>query len=184
MAWRTPPSELNAWLAKRRQRDSAELGNVSRLARRRRLSARRRRASVPGTARPLSPAATPIKPRSPAPARSQQARLRGQLTAGIARVDGAVGLDEQHLRPVGGVRAVLDSSGDDEDLAGPKLDVAVAQMDGQAAAEHVEEVIGLVVLVPHERPLDLDDLQLVVVEVADDARLVGSVEQREAWPPG
>jgi len=39
-----------------------------------------------------------------------------------------------------------------------------------------EEVIGLVVLVPHERPLNLDDLELVVVEETDDARLVGVLE--------
>jgi hypothetical protein len=60
----------------------------------------------------------------------------------------------------------------DEDLAGREFDVAVPQMDGQPAAEHQKEVIGLVVPVPHEGPLHLDYLQLVVVEEADDARLI------------
>jgi hypothetical protein len=47
------------------------------------------------------------------------------------------------------------------------------------AAEHQKEVIGLIVLVPHERPLHLDCLELVVVEETDDARLVGLLEQRQ-----
>ena len=46
MAWRTPPPELTAWLTPQRRPDAAEPGQTSRPARRRRLSARRRRVRV------------------------------------------------------------------------------------------------------------------------------------------
>ena len=45
----------------------------------------------------------------------------------------------------------------------PQLHVAVTQVDRQPAAEHEEEVVGFVVLVPDERAVDAHDLQLVVV---------------------
>ena len=62
-----------------------------------------------------------------------------------------------------------------------KLDVAVTQVDRQLAADDKEEVVGLVVLVPDERALDLDDLKLVVVDEPDDARLVRLPEQRQLF---
>ena len=74
---------------------------------------------------------------------------------------------------------MLDPARHDEDLACLELDVAVPQMDRQPAAEHQKEIIGLVVLVPHERPHDLDYLELVVIEETDDARLVGFLEERQ-----
>ena len=76
-------------------------------------------------------------------------------------------------------RAVLDAAGDDVQLAGAQLDLAVAQLDHQAAAEHEEEVVGVLVAVPHELAQHLDDRDLVVVEVRDDARVKRRVEQRE-----
>ena len=54
-------------------------------------------------------------------------------------------------------------------------------MDRQLAADDKEEVVGLVVLVPDERALDLDDLKLVVVDEPDDARLVRLPEQRQLF---
>jgi hypothetical protein len=47
------------------------------------------------------------------------------------------------------------------------------------APDDQEEVVGLIVLVPHERSFDLDHLQLVVVDMADDAWLIGLIEERE-----
>jgi hypothetical protein len=78
-----------------------------------------------------------------------------------------------------GLGAVLHAPRHDEQLALPQLDVAVSKVDGQAPAHDEEEVVGLVVLVPDERPLHLDDLQLEVVQVADDPGLVGLAQELE-----
>jgi hypothetical protein len=78
-----------------------------------------------------------------------------------------------------GSRAMLDAAGHDEQLAWGELDVAVAQLDREPAGEDEEEVVGLVVLVPHELAVCLDDLDLVVVQIPDDARAEWGVEQRE-----
>jgi hypothetical protein len=68
-------------------------------------------------------------------------------------------------------RAVLDAAGDDEQLTGPEIDVAVAKLDRQASHKDEEEVIGIGVCVPHELALHLDQLELVIVELADDLGL-------------
>ena len=65
--------------------------------------------------------------------------------------------------------AMLDTSGNDEHLAGREFDIAIAKLDRESARQHEEEVIGVVVLVPDELPLNPNHRQLVVVEVADDA---------------
>ena len=72
---------------------------------------------------------------------------------------------------------MLDTARDDEHLAGTELHVAVAELDRQPPAENEEEVIRVVMLVPHEFAQNLDDHELVVVQVADDARAVGTLEQ-------
>ena len=68
-------------------------------------------------------------------------------------------------------RTVLDALRNDADLAGPEPHLAVAQQDAQRARQHLEEVVGVVVLVPDEGAADLHDQEVVVVELADDPRL-------------
>ena len=75
---------------------------------------------------------------------------------------------------------MLDSAWDDEQLARIQLDIAVAEVDREMPADDQEEVVGLVVLVPYERALDLDDLELVIVDEADDAGAIRLVQQRES----
>jgi hypothetical protein len=70
-----------------------------------------------------------------------------------------------------GDRAVLDSLGHDEQLTRPEGDIAITQLDDQAALEHEKEVIGVVVLVPHELALRLDDHEDVAVELVYRPRL-------------
>ena len=76
-------------------------------------------------------------------------------------------------------RAVLDAARDDEQLACGQFDVAVAQLNRKAALEHEEEVVGLLVGMPHELAACLDHLQLEVVQVADDPRAERLVELGE-----
>ncbi len=70
-----------------------------------------------------------------------------------------------------GHRTMLDALRDDEQLAGPELHILVTQLDPEAALQHEEEVIGVLVAVPDELPLHLHHHQVVPVELADGARL-------------
>jgi len=65
---------------------------------------------------------------------------------------------------------VLHAAGDDEEVAFAQLDVTVAQLDRQSALEDEEEVVSVWVRVPDELALELPDLDLVAVVVADDPR--------------
>src|SRR5262249_61596682 len=66
-----------------------------------------------------------------------------------------------------GARAVLDAARHDEELALAKLHVPVAQLDRQAAAQDEEEVVRVVVAVPDELALHLDDPHVVLVDAGD-----------------
>src|SRR5829696_3819768 len=114
-----------------------------------------------------------------APAISELEGLCGQTAARIAGVDRSLWLDQQHVRLVIRLRAVLDAAWYHEQLTLLQLDVTVAQVDRQSPAEDKEEVVGVVVLVPDERPLDFHDLQLVVFEVANDSGFIRAREQRK-----
>jgi hypothetical protein len=101
------------------------------------------------------------------------------LRAGVARVRRPVRLDQEDVRLFIGDRAVLDAARDDEEVSLAELDVPVAQLDRQPPLEDEKEIVGLGVRVPDELALDLADLDLVVVVVADDAWLEVVVEGRE-----
>ena len=74
---------------------------------------------------------------------------------------------------------MLDAARDDEELSLAELDLPVAQLDRQPPLENEEEVIRVGVRMPDELALDLSDLNLVFVVVADDARLEVLVDGRQ-----
>jgi hypothetical protein len=78
-----------------------------------------------------------------------------------------------------GDRAVLDAARDDEDVALAELEVSVTELDREPPLEDEKEIVRVGVRVPDELALDLPDLDLVVVVVADDPRLEMLVEGRE-----
>jgi hypothetical protein len=78
-----------------------------------------------------------------------------------------------------GDRAVLGASRDDEDVALIELDVSMPELDREPPLEDEKEIVRVGVRVPDELALDLADLDLVVVVVADDPRLKMLVEGRE-----
>ena len=96
--------------------------------------------------------------------------LRGRRR--VTGVRCALGLDQQNVRLFVGDRTVFDSLGNDVDLAGPKFNVAVSQLDGQAPLQNHEEVIRVFMLVPLEGAFDLDDHEIVAVELSDRPGLV------------
>ena len=66
---------------------------------------------------------------------------------------------------------VLDTLGDDKQLAWTKRHVVLAHSDGNLPLEHEKEVIGLVVRVPDELALDLDHHQVMSVKLTDRSGL-------------
>ena len=83
------------------------------------------------------------------------------------------------MRLLVGDRAVLDAARDDKEVSLAELDVPVAQLDREPPLEDEKEVVRVGVRVPDELALDLPNLDLVVVVVADDPRLEVLVDGRE-----
>ena len=65
---------------------------------------------------------------------------------------------------------VLDSPLHDEELTRVEGDVAATKLDGQAALHHEEELVLVLVMMPHELALQLRDLDVLPVQLADDPR--------------
>jgi hypothetical protein len=86
----------------------------------------------------------------------------------IASVDDPGWLDQQRVNFTIGDRAVLHTARHDEQLAGIKADVALAELDGQCADDDDEQLVGVLMCVPDELALDLDDHDFVVIEPRDD----------------
>src|SRR6266511_1466665 len=104
---------------------------------------------------------------------------RRTLAAGVAGVRGPARLDQQDMSLLVRARAVLDAARDDEDLARVELDVPLAELDRQVPFQDEKEIVGVGMGVPDELALNLDELELVVVQVADDAGAEGLVEGGE-----
>jgi hypothetical protein len=66
--------------------------------------------------------------------------------------------------------SVLDALWDDEEFARVERDVAIAELDHEAALEDEEQLVRMLVMVPHEVACELRDLDLLAVELTDDAR--------------
>src|SRR6266568_2137820 len=74
---------------------------------------------------------------------------------------------------------LLDSPGHDNHFSFRELDVAVAELDPHPPLHDEKQLVLLLVLVPHEFPLELDELDGAVVDLADDLRAPMFVKQRE-----
>jgi hypothetical protein len=70
-----------------------------------------------------------------------------------------------------GAGAVLHAARHDDALARRHIDDMVAELDAEAALPHQEELFRVVMVVPGEFALDLDDLDLLAVGGGDDFRL-------------
>ena len=72
---------------------------------------------------------------------------------------------------------MLHAARDNEQLTRVKVDIPLPQLDRHATAENEEELVRLIMGMPGELAADLDNGDLVVVQVGDDARGVWLVEQ-------
>ena len=64
-------------------------------------------------------------------------------------------------------RTMLDALWHDEHLSGTKVNIAIPQLDRKLALQDEEEIVRVVVLVPSERNLDLNDHEIVAIELTD-----------------
>lgn len=88
-------------------------------------------------------------------------------------------LDQKQMCLIFGYGAMLDPLGDNEQFTWTQGHITLAHADGDSALEYEEEIIRVVVRVPDELTLDLDDHEVVTIELAHDAWLPVSVEGGE-----
>ncbi|SHX75622.1 Uncharacterised protein [Mycobacteroides abscessus subsp. abscessus] len=67
-------------------------------------------------------------------------------------------------------RAVLDTAGDDKQLAGAQGDGAITYLNIELALDNQEEFVGVGVRVPDKLAGEFDHLDLVVIQSSDDLR--------------
>lgn len=95
---------------------------------------------------------------------------RSKRAAGIPGVDYTRRLDEYGVHFARGDRTVLDATRYDEHLPWAEGDVAVSQLDGELPRNHQEQLVGLLMRVPHELTLELHELDFVIVEPRHNLR--------------
>jgi hypothetical protein len=105
--------------------------------------------------------------------------LHRPLISNASGVDGPDGLEEENVRLPCCNRLVLDTPRNDEELSRLEPDFAVTKLDRQTALEHEEELVFSLVTVPDELALRLRDLDVLPVELADDARAPVFAEEAE-----
>lgn len=86
----------------------------------------------------------------------------------LARVDHSSRLNNQRMTLALRPRDVLDPLRNHEKLPFPNSDNPISELDDHLALDHQERLVGVVVLVPNEVALELDDLELDVVQLCDD----------------
>src|SRR5438105_5034350 len=79
-----------------------------------------------------------------------------QLVLNVAGVEGGGGLEEEDVRLLLGDRPMLDAARDDQEFPLFQPDVAIAQLHAEAALHHQEHLVFVLMVVPDERPLELD----------------------------
>ena len=93
------------------------------------------------------------------------------LVPHVAGVERRGRLEQQDVGLLVGHRAVLDAAGHDQERALLQPDVSVPELHAEAALHDEEKLILVVVVVPDERPLELDELHLLAVQLGDDLGL-------------
>ena len=96
-------------------------------------------------------------------------RIDGALVAQVARIEGGDGLQKQDVCLGVGHGFVLDTSWHDKELALVQLDDAIAQVDSEPAPKDEEQLVLALMVMPDELALELGELDVLAVELADNA---------------
>src|SRR5688500_20403566 len=92
------------------------------------------------------------------------------LVDDVARVESTRGLEEDDLDLVVGHRPVLDTPWHADQLTRAELDRAVAELHAELPAVNEEQLVLVVVVVPHELTAKLYELSLLVVKLLNVPR--------------
>src|SRR5271170_69853 len=95
----------------------------------------------------------------------------GPLVADVAGVQRRGRLEQQDVGLFLGDRPVLDPAGYDEELALLQPDLAIPEIHAESPLHHQEQLVLVLVMMPDELALELDQLDLLAVELAGDPRL-------------
>jgi hypothetical protein len=105
----------------------------------------------------------------------------GSLRDHVTRVERRGGLEEQDVDFSLGDRPMLDASRNDDELALGHGNDAISEMHVEAPVQNEEELVFVLVLMPNEFALELDELHVLAVQLTDDLRIPVSVESRELF---
>src|SRR5262245_59232531 len=97
----------------------------------------------------------------------------------IACVEHRLWLKQDHMRFFFSHRAVLNAFWHDEKLARLQDDLLIAQQKAQPALHHQKELILCLVLMPDKLPLDLDQFDIRVVQLARNPGIPMVLKKRE-----
>src|SRR5262249_4966119 len=104
--------------------------------------------------------------------------LHRPLVAHVAGVQRRGWLGEKKVGFLLGNGPVFDATRHDQEFALFEPDVPILELHAEAALDDQEEFVLVVVVVPDERPLELDQLHLLAVQFTHDLRLPLLAEQR------
>jgi hypothetical protein len=122
----------------------------------------------PTTVPPLESAGSRLAARWPA---LQAFRLvDSAIAAHVSSVERRGRLGKKYVGLTCGHGLVFDPPRHDEELAFVEVDGSLAEVDGEASSEDQEELVLLFVVMPHELALELRELDVLAVQLADDPR--------------
>src|SRR5262245_63789017 len=74
---------------------------------------------------------------------------------------------------------MLDAARHDEELACVERHATIAKFHDEAAVDDEKQLVFVLVVMPHELALELHELDVLTVQLADDFRVPVGVKQRE-----
>jgi hypothetical protein len=101
------------------------------------------------------------------------------LVLHVARVQRRTRLEQQNVGFLIGHWAVFDATRNDQELALLQPNMAIPELHAEPAFDHQEKLVLVVVVVPYEGGLELDQLHQLAVEFADNLRFPGVGETGE-----
>lgn len=95
-------------------------------------------------------------------------RRRQCLMLDIAGVPGRGRLEDQHVNFIIGNCPVLDTSRHDDEFTFAELYDPVSKLDPKGATQDKKQLVLVLVMMPHELALELDELHFLPIQLADD----------------
>src|SRR5262249_848341 len=141
----------------------------------------RRTESAPRIPRGLRVSVPPCEFFLPAPLDSVGLR-HGAVRGHVAGVERRRGLEQQHVDLFRSDWPMLDAARHDDELAAFDSHRAIAKLHVEAALENEEELVFILVVMPHELAAEFHQLDMLAVQLADDLGVEVRTEQRQLLP--